>query len=165
MLNNDGATLGEYRSYVNKVGNKRYYSSTDAKLFFGDEELEEIVSINWQMQEPKMPLYGYNSFTFDEVAVGSRIIQGTFIINYLIPNYLAKLVRTNAKSSSVEAEDKIHVCLDLLIENGYVYATIPPLYRITYGKDNYLYLQDDAALEQYRNDNVGKNYTVSRMKG
>ena len=52
-----------------------------------------------------------------------------------------------------------------LIENGYVYATIPPLYRITYGKDNYLYLQDDAALEQYRNDNVGKNYTVSRMKG
>ena len=52
-----------------------------------------------------------------------------------------------------------------LIENGYIYATIPPLYRITYGKDNYLYLQDDAALEQYRNDNVGKNYTVSRMKG
>lgn len=52
-----------------------------------------------------------------------------------------------------------------LIENGYVYATIPPLYRITYGKDNYLYLQDDTALEQYRNDNVGKNYTVSRMKG
>lgn len=52
-----------------------------------------------------------------------------------------------------------------LIENGYVYATIPPLYRITYGKDNYLYLQDDAALEQYRNDNVGKNYTVGRMKG
>ena len=46
-----------------------------------------------------------------------------------------------------------------------MYATIPPLYRITYGKDNYLYLQDDAALEQYRNDNVGKNYTVSRMKG
>lgn len=52
-----------------------------------------------------------------------------------------------------------------LIENGYVYATIPPLYRITYGKDNYLYLQDDAALEQYRNDNIGKNYTVGRMKG
>ena len=52
-----------------------------------------------------------------------------------------------------------------LIENGYIYATIPPLYRITYGKDNYLYLQDDAALEQYRNDNIGKNYTVSRMKG
>ena len=52
-----------------------------------------------------------------------------------------------------------------LIENGYVYATIPPLYRVTYGKDNYLYLQDDAALERYRNDNVGKNYTVSRMKG
>lgn len=103
MLQNEGSTLGEYRSYVNKLGNKRYYSSTDAKLFFGDEELDEIVSIQWQMQEPKMPLYGYNSFTFDDVAVGSRIIQGTFIINYLIPNYLAKLVKTNAKT--VEKND------------------------------------------------------------
>lgn len=102
MLNNDGAELGEYRSYVNKVGNKRYYSSAEAKLFFGGEELEEIVTINWTMQEPKMPLYGYNSFTFDEVAVGSRIIQGTFIINYLVPNYLAKIVKTNAATTAVD---------------------------------------------------------------
>lgn len=103
LLNNDGAELGEYRSYVNKVGNKRYYSSAEAKLFFGGEELEEIVTINWTMQEPKMPLYGYNSFTFDEVAVGSRIIQGTFIINYLVPNYLAKIVKTNAVSTSTSS--------------------------------------------------------------
>ena len=106
MLNNDGAELGEYRSYVNKVGNKRYYSSAEAKLFFGGEELEEIVTINWTMQEPKMPLYGYNSFTFDEVAVGSRIIQGTFIINYLVPNYLAKIVRTNAATTSTATDSE-----------------------------------------------------------
>ena len=52
-----------------------------------------------------------------------------------------------------------------MILNGYVYAGIPPLYKITAGKDKYIYLKDDAALEQYRDQNKGKKYVVSRMKG
>lgn len=52
-----------------------------------------------------------------------------------------------------------------LIEEGYVYATIPPLYKITEGKDTYKYLQDDDALEEYRVTHKGKKYQVSRHKG
>ena len=51
-----------------------------------------------------------------------------------------------------------------LILNGYVYATIPPLYKITIGKE-YKYIQDDTALEEFRKANVGKKYLVNRMKG
>ena len=51
-----------------------------------------------------------------------------------------------------------------LILNGYVYATIPPLYKVTIGKE-YKYIQDDAALEEFRKANVGKKYLVNRMKG
>ena len=51
-----------------------------------------------------------------------------------------------------------------LILNGYVYATIPPLYKVTIGKE-YKYIQDDAALEEFRKANVSKKYTVNRMKG
>ena len=51
-----------------------------------------------------------------------------------------------------------------LILNGYVYATIPPLYKVTIGKE-YKYIQDDAALEEFRKVNVGKKYLVNRMKG
>ena len=51
-----------------------------------------------------------------------------------------------------------------LIKNGYVYATIPPLYKVTIGKE-YKYIQDDAALEEFRKTNAGKKYTVNRMKG
>lgn len=51
-----------------------------------------------------------------------------------------------------------------LILNGYVYATIPPLYKVTIGKE-YKYIQDDAALEEFRKTNIGKKYTVNRMKG
>lgn len=52
-----------------------------------------------------------------------------------------------------------------LIEEGYVYAGVPPLYRITEGKDNYIYLKNDQALEEYRKTHTGKKYVVGRMKG
>ena len=51
-----------------------------------------------------------------------------------------------------------------LILDGFVYATIPPLYKITIGKE-YRYIQDDAALEEFRENNKGKKYIVNRMKG
>lgn len=51
-----------------------------------------------------------------------------------------------------------------LIEKGYIYATIPPLYKVTMDK-KYIYVRDDAALEEFRNKNRGKKYVVNRLKG
>lgn len=55
-------------------------------------------------------------------------------------------------------------CPELIID-GYVYAGVPPLYKITMGKDTYIYLKNDAALEEFREQNKGKKYTVNRLKG
>ena len=52
-----------------------------------------------------------------------------------------------------------------LILDGYVYAGVPPLYKITEGKDTYIYLKDDAELEKYRTSHKGKKYLVNRLKG
>ena len=52
-----------------------------------------------------------------------------------------------------------------LIEEGYIYAGVPPLYKITEGKDKYIYLKNDEALEEYRKTHQGKKYQVGRMKG
>lgn len=52
-----------------------------------------------------------------------------------------------------------------LIEGGYVYAGVPPLYRVTETKDKYVYLKDDAALDEYRKQHPGKKLTLTRMKG
>ena len=52
-----------------------------------------------------------------------------------------------------------------LIEEGYVYAGVPPLYKITMGKDTYIYLKDDIELLKFREENKGKKYTVNRLKG
>jgi len=52
-----------------------------------------------------------------------------------------------------------------LILDGYVYAGVPPLYKITEGKDTYIYLKDDAELEEYRASHKSKKYLVNRLKG
>ena len=51
-----------------------------------------------------------------------------------------------------------------LIKEGYIYAGVPPLYKITIGKE-YKYLKNDEALEEFRKKNEGKKYLVGRMKG
>ena len=52
-----------------------------------------------------------------------------------------------------------------LIEEGYVYSLVAPLYKITIGKDTYQYLKDDAELAKFQEQNRGKKYQVSRFKG
>lgn len=51
-----------------------------------------------------------------------------------------------------------------LIEKGYIYAAVPPLYRILKGKESF-YIKDDAALAEYRAKNPGGNYELRRFKG
>ena len=50
-----------------------------------------------------------------------------------------------------------------LLEKGYIYAAVPPLYKITQGT-KIQYLKDDAALEKFRKINT-KNFELGRMKG
>ena len=51
-----------------------------------------------------------------------------------------------------------------LIKDGYIYAGVPPLYKVTIGKE-YKYLKNDEALEEFRKTHIGKKYMVNRMKG
>ena len=51
-----------------------------------------------------------------------------------------------------------------LIENGHIWVAIPPLYRITDNKNNYIYLLDDNALDDYKKKHKS-GYIINRMKG
>lgn len=51
-----------------------------------------------------------------------------------------------------------------LVQKGYVYASVPPLYKITTNK-GYQYLKDDNALQEYKKQNPNKKITVNRLKG
>lgn len=56
------------------------------------------------------------------------------------------------------------LCPELIL-NGHMWITMPPLYRITKGKDNYIYLKDDEELEKYKQEHNGEKYLINRNKG
>jgi DNA gyrase subunit B len=56
------------------------------------------------------------------------------------------------------------LCPELVI-NGHIYATIPPLFRVTTRKNEYIYLRDAAALEEYKLAHTGEKFQINRNKG
>lgn len=56
------------------------------------------------------------------------------------------------------------LCPELVI-NGHIYAAVPPLFRITTRKNEYIYLRDGAALEKYKLEHINEKYAVNRNKG
>lgn len=88
------------RAYDDKLINYQlfpedYFSGCDVNVYFGDVWVDEIVSIQFAMQEQVLPIYGYNSYTYDAIARGNRIIQGSFRINFKESLYL-KMVANEA---------------------------------------------------------------------
>lgn len=57
-----------------------------------------------------------------------------------------------------------YLCPELII-NGHVYSSVPPLFRVTTKKNEYVYLKDENVLQEYKQKNAAKIKTVSRMKG
>lgn len=51
-----------------------------------------------------------------------------------------------------------------LVEAGHVYAAMPPLYKITKGKDS-VYLLDDSELADYKKQHPNAQLAISRFKG
>ena len=51
-----------------------------------------------------------------------------------------------------------------LIEDGYIYAGVPPLYKVTIGKE-YKYIKNDEELEEFKKSIGDKKIQVNRLKG
>lgn len=56
------------------------------------------------------------------------------------------------------------LCPELVI-NGHIYATVPPLFRVTTKKNEYIYLRDNNELEEYKKKHVNEKYLINRNKG
>lgn len=64
---------------------EEYYSGTDTKVYIDNEEQTEIAYISYSVSEQLKPLYGYASRTWDDVAVGTRIVTGAFKVSIKNP--------------------------------------------------------------------------------
>lgn len=101
--------LGNKTLYTNLVPNQnnvnvRYFSSIDAEIYFDDIFIDECSQINFAVQQQILPLYGYTSYVYDDIALGNRIINGQFSINFTKAAYMYEVldtlstIKTNQKS-------------------------------------------------------------------
>jgi len=56
------------------------------------------------------------------------------------------------------------ICKELVI-NGHICIALPPLFKITTSKNEYLFLQDEKALAVYKKKHSKEKYLVQRAKG
>ena len=52
-----------------------------------------------------------------------------------------------------------------LVTKGHIWVALPPLYRITTKKNEYIFLKDNDALENYKASHAGEKFQINRNKG
>lgn len=98
---------------------EEYYSGTDTKIYFDNDEQTEIGFIQYEIQEQLKPLYGYNSRTFDDVIIGNRIVTGTFSVPIKnkgkqeftveqLSTYMNDGLSSNIQSYNLNEEDNLY---------------------------------------------------------
>lgn len=105
----------KFTSTVNTTfGTRRYFSSLDSEIYFGAEQVDEIVAFDFTISEPKLPIYGFNSFYANRIVSGRRQIQGTFAINFTGPFYILNIL--NRIDDSVMKAAYTHVGTDTAVD-------------------------------------------------
>ena len=77
----------------NNEGHKRYFSSIDAEIYFGDIFIDDINRIEYHVLEKVLPIYGFNSTVFDFMLYGTRHIEGEFTINFTKSGWLLDCIK------------------------------------------------------------------------
>ena len=89
-----------------------YFSGEDVKVYidglFEPKHELDIVSFAYNVRQEKQPLYGFWSYNFDTVLLGTRIISGEFTVYTRHPRRMTDLLEEAAKvrsnSASIKAE-------------------------------------------------------------
>ena len=94
----------------------------------------------------------------------------TLKVNYNQVRYGKIIIMSDADVDGAHIKNLFYTfiwnfCPDL-IQKGYIYAGVPPLYKITLpANKGYKYLKNDEELIKYQKENKDKKYQVGRMKG
>lgn len=55
---------------------EEFYGGTDTFIYINGERYENISAIQFAVREQQKPIYGYSSRVYDDLATGTRIVQG-----------------------------------------------------------------------------------------
>lgn len=87
-----------------------YFSGEDVKVFidglFGPEDELDIGSFAYSIRQEKQPLYGFWSYNYDAVMLGTRIISGEFSIFSRYPRRMTELLEKTARARATAPADR-----------------------------------------------------------
>ena len=72
------------------TGQGTYFTLTQARIYIGNLFIDELNSIQFALQDNKIPIFGYASRFWDDLAQGKSLVQGQLTINFVSEGYLYK---------------------------------------------------------------------------
>lgn len=79
---------------------EHYYCGSDIGMFIGRVWVDDVISIQYTLNNNKTPVYGYMSEKFDGVARGSTVIEGQFAIAFREVKYFRKILQEYGKEQN-----------------------------------------------------------------
>ena len=76
-----------------------YFSGANITVALNDYDMFECAGISYNMMDSQQPIFGYCSRMFDAVAPGQLIIQGSFVTNFIYPNYVYDVITKGIAAS------------------------------------------------------------------
>lgn len=80
-----------------------YPGPAQIRLYVDGYWIDDACAVQWQVQDTKVPKWGYNDRFFRSVALGTTIVQGMLSIQFRYIGYLANVISKNARNRE-EAE-------------------------------------------------------------
>lgn len=87
-------------SIETKIYDQEYFSGAQVNVYIGDVLVDEITGLQIQVQQRKLPIFGYASQLFDKVAKATVMVQGAFTINFKESGYLYAVLERYKRLSS-----------------------------------------------------------------
>ena len=143
-----GARDSEYQAVFPIRGKLiNLYKNTSDKVFSNQEVINIIKAIGLEMDNKSHKLiYDASKLRYGKIILAADADPDGQAIRNLLLTFFWSL------------------CPELLTK-GHIYVAIPPLFRITTKKNQYIYLRDGIELEEYKIQHNGESYLVSRNKG
>jgi hypothetical protein len=69
-----------------------YFAGNDVYISINNTPIDEVVDLEFQLTEQKVPIYGYASHTWDAIATGTRAVVGRFTINFKETQYINNIL-------------------------------------------------------------------------
>lgn len=173
-VSQQGRGIFEYYDY--------YYTGDNIKVYVDGVEPPDadanipIMEFAFKISQQKTPIYGFWSYTYDQMLRGVRIVQGAMRIATTSTNYMTRLLSKAAEARANQGQDFVirkldideqnineywgrHMESDALVEKN-IFSVHPPFnFTILYGIDSVAAcMPSNLKIDQYVIDKYNKGF-------